>query len=353
MRFIHCADLHLDSKIDSLPSAQAKKRRLEILASFERLCEYAKNNSVTAVILAGDTFDTQKISSKTLNRFFYAIKSTPCQFLYLSGNHDENVIKSFPDLPENLYFFNDEWTEFKFGNVSIVGANPVSYGFLLDCLTLQENRKNIVVMHGQVAGYKTNEQAELISIPKLKNKNIDYLALGHYHSFSQAPIDNRGSYAYSGCLDGRGFDETGKKGFVLVEETGNGFSTEFVYFSSREFVESQYEINGEFSWWEQVDAIENSLISKYSENSLVKLILKGALKADYFKDINGLVERLNQKFFFAKVYDKTSLDINVKDFEFDKSIKGEFVRSVLNSNLSEEEKNSIIICGLNALKGEI
>ena len=352
MRFIHCADLHLDSKIDSLPKEHAKVRRQEIIASFERLCTFAKDNSVTAVIIAGDAFDTRKVSTKTLSRFFHAISKTPCDFLYLAGNHDEATIKFAQDIPNNLYFFQDDWTQFRYGNVNIVGANSVSYGILSETLSLNEQDKNIVVMHGQIAGYKSDIDAELISLPRLKNKHIDYLALGHIHSYSLEKLDNRGVFAYSGCLDGRGFDETGEKGFILLEETEKGFDSQFIPFSSRQFIEEEYVLNSEFDWWKQVDAIISTLLIKYNESSLIKLVLKGKHKADYFKDLASLTEKLNQKFFYAKVYDKTTLQIDVKDYEYDKSVKGEFVRLVFSSDLNEEQKNSIILCGLNAFKGE-
>ena len=57
-------------------------------------------------------------------------------------------------------------------------------------------------------------------------------------------------------------------------------------------------------------------------------------------------------FFFAKVYDKTELEVNLSDYEFDKSVRGEFVRAVWESDLDSQEKNKIIMCGLSALKGE-
>ena len=63
--------------------------------------------------------------------------------------------------------------------------------------------------------------------------------------------------------------------------------------------------------------------------------------------------KLTIYFFFAKVYDKTQLKVNVIDYESDKSVKGEFVRAVCESDLSSEQKNKIIACGLSALKGEI
>ena len=57
MKFIHCADLHIDSKIKTLPSDKSKIRREEIIRTFERLTDYAAENGVTAVIIAGDMFD--------------------------------------------------------------------------------------------------------------------------------------------------------------------------------------------------------------------------------------------------------------------------------------------------------
>ena len=53
-----------------------------------------------------------------------------------------------------------------------------------------------------------------IEVYELKNKNIDYLALGHVHKYKMEKLDNRGIYCYSGCLEGRGFDECGDKGCV-------------------------------------------------------------------------------------------------------------------------------------------
>ena len=58
MKIIHCADLHLDSNMTSnLSREQAKQRKAELLATFERMIAYAKDNSVKAVIIAGDLYE--------------------------------------------------------------------------------------------------------------------------------------------------------------------------------------------------------------------------------------------------------------------------------------------------------
>lgn len=354
MKFIHCSDLHLGSGIESMPSDKSKIRREEILRSFERLTAYATENGITAVIIAGDMFDGAKISAKTKGRVLSAIKNAKeTDFLYLSGNHDEKFAFAEEEIPENLKFFGDSWTTFKYGNVAITGVSAcdgaeIFYG----ALNLDESAVNIVALHGQIAGYKSEEKAEIISLPLLKDKNIDYLALGHIHYYSENKLDDRGVYAYSGCLDGRGFDETGEKGFVLLETEENALRREFVPFSSRKFYEARFSVSGKDDWYAFREETLNALKKEYSPDSVIKAVFTGSHKTDFEIDADGLAARLNEEFFYAKVCDKTTLDLSREDFENDKSVRGEFVRLVRDSDLSEEKKSAVIMLGLNALKGE-
>ena len=77
MRFIHCADLHLDSKMTSnLSREQAKERKMEILRTYSRMIDYAKENKIDGIIIAGDLFDTRNIrNSKKHGKGFHNVKS--------------------------------------------------------------------------------------------------------------------------------------------------------------------------------------------------------------------------------------------------------------------------------------
>ncbi len=356
MKIIHTADLHLDSKIDGIPTEKSKIRREEIIRSFERLVDFASNNNVKAIIVAGDLFDTQKISLKTRERIFGCIKNnSSIDFLYIPGNHDQlSAFSNITELPKNLIEFEDTWKSFDYDGVVISGIalNSTNKNAVYDSLFLNENKTNVVIMHGQVAGYKSSEDAEIISIPRLKGKNIDYLALGHVHSFSQGQIDERGYYAYSGCLDGRGFDELGEKGFVLLDCQQGRVKSEFIPFSSRILYEYTFNVGEYESFYQLLQGVVKKLQAEIDSKSLVKVILKGEHSVDFLIDTFSLSSRLNEMFFFAKVYDKTELKISLEDFQYDKSIKGEFVRSVWQSDMPIEQKNKVIKCGLSALKGE-
>lgn len=356
MKFIHCADLHLDSAFSSLPREIAKIRKEEILTTFEKLCDYATENVVRAVIIAGDTFDTSKVTLKVKSRFYNAIrKNGKVDFLYLSGNHDMAVIDEQDDIPPNLKIFTDSQKTFEYENVSITGVNFNAFNgsSVYDTLRLDKNRLNVVVMHGQVAGYKSNEKAQVISLPRLKDKGIDYLALGHIHEYSKGTLDDRGEFAYSGCLDGRGFDETGDKGFVLLETSGNKIESKFVKFCSRVLREVSFDVTSFNSQFEILENLEKFLTENFSERDLIKVLLVGERSVETDVDKDFIASKLLNKFFYIKAYDKTNLKINVSDFEDDKSIRGEFVRAVLGSDKTEEEKKQIILCGLKALRGEI
>jgi DNA repair exonuclease SbcCD nuclease subunit len=355
MKIIHCADLHLNSALSSLPSDKAKTRREEILANFERLCDYAKNNQVKAVIIAGDLFDTSKVTNKVMGRVLYAISNCPnTDFLYLSGNHDNDLFLNVENLPSNFKMFTTDWTYFSYEDVVIAGVSFNSFNTLTvyDNLKLSNQTLNVVVMHGQIAGYKNTEPAEVISLPRLVGKNIDYLALGHVHFYADGKLDERGEYAYSGCLDARGFDETGDKGFVLLEVENGKFSKRFIPFATRSFVEFTYDVTDKTSPFYVQEEIFNTVTNQVNSNSAIKIVLKGQAIPELDLDLDSLNNRLNKYFFYAKIQDKTTLKINIEDYKYDKSLKGEFVRTVLSTPLTEEEKSQIVMCGLRALKGE-
>ncbi len=355
MKFIHCADLHLNSYMETLPLEISKTRREEVLRTFEKMCEYAKENGITAVIISGDFFDKNTVSKQLLLRVKNAIlKACNVEFLYLPGNHDNDILNLLEDFPKNLKIFKKDWTYFSFGNVVICGASgsDIKEDLLIDKLNLSAGNFNIVSLHGRVAGYNSKEDASTISIPKYKNKNINYLALGHYHSYSNEKLDERGYFGYSGCLDGRGFDETGEKGFVLInEENGNATYT-FVPFCSRQFIEYKIDLSSYVNFFEAKDAIFNILVNEFNKTSLIKVVLTGEVSNDFNIDLVSLNHLLNEYFFYAKVVDKTILKINALDFQYDKSIVGEFVRAVLGSDIKEEDKSKVIALGLKALRGE-
>ncbi len=355
MKIIHCSDLHLDSKMETnLSSIKAKERKQEILNTFERMVSYAADNDVEAIIIAGDLFDSSRITNSTKVRVLNTIgKNKKIKFLYLCGNHDENnFISLLEERPSNLLVFDKRWTTFEVGNVKISGItlDENNCNAIYDSLNLKPDEINIVVLHGQISSYNSKDKAENINLTKLKNKNIDYLALGHIHEFLKENLDKRGVYCYSGCLEGRGFDECGEKGFVLLDIDEKSIKAEFVPFAKRQLVELAFDITGFDNWFDIEDAIiEQS--KKISKDNLLKVTLKGKYEIKLDKHIEMLEQKL-EKFYFVKVKDESILSVKPKDVEKDISLRGEFIRKVLESNLTDLEKERTILVGLKSLLGE-
>ena len=58
MKFIHCADIHLGSKMEAkLPKDKADERKLEVRAAFDRMIDHAVKNGISVILLSGDVFD--------------------------------------------------------------------------------------------------------------------------------------------------------------------------------------------------------------------------------------------------------------------------------------------------------
>lgn len=355
MKIIHCSDLHLDSKFDYLDSQKAIERRGDILRSFERLCDYADKNGICAVIISGDLFDSNKFLKRTVERLAYIFnKYSKIFFLYVYGNHDSDAdFVKVGDFPSNFICFGNEFSSYRFDNVVIGGIslNSVNCRSFYEKINFSKNDYNILALHGESVNYKNNSKDSVISLPDLQNKNIDYLALGHYHSYSCEKLNERGVCVYSGCLEGRGFDETGDKGFVLIDTDNIDNKFSFVDFCFKKYYELTYSVKDYERWLDLRNKILKD-VSIYKSNSLLKIVLTGERSADFFIDKSELTSHLISDFYYVKVEDKTIVEISKKDYENDKSVKGEFIRLVLESDLDIQQKNKIIACGLNALNGE-
>jgi DNA repair exonuclease SbcCD nuclease subunit len=362
MKIIHCADLHLDSKMTAnLNKEQAKERKNEILRTFVHMVEYADANGVEVILIAGDLFDTRNVSATVRNTVKDTILSHPdIDFLYLKGNHDnDNFLSKLEEIPANLKLFGNEWITYEYlgGRLLVTGlelkADNQAYAY--NSLVLPQDTCNIVTLHGQLADYAGKDHAETISLNALKNKNIDYLALGHVHSFKSDRLDARGVYCYSGCLEGRGFDECGPKGFVLldIDEETLAIKSKVISCSARTLYTIPVDVTGVLSTNETAKRIEQEINRcHYASGSLVKIDLQGELDVECELNLDYLQDLFADYYYCVKIDNRTRLKVRYEDYRKDESLKGEFVRLVLDSDLSEEQKSEVIRCGIMALSGE-
>lgn len=361
MKIIHCADLHLDSKMNSnFDKIKAKERKGEILHTFERLVEYASEQEAEAILIAGDMFDTRNISASVRNTVLFCIKEHPLiTFYYLRGNHDaDNFLSGLEHIPENLKLFGSQWLSYRQGGIVISGVelSHENAGSAYVSLVLNAQEFNIVMLHGQETESNSKDKALNIQLKALKNKGIDYLALGHIHGYKKGALDGRGTYCYPGCLEGRGFDECGSHGFVVmdIDPSSRTYTHTFVPFARRTLYAITVDVTGCDTTALIVARISSSLQEAgCSKEDLVKIILTGTLDVECEKDVDYLLARFSDQYYFVKIYDNTYLKIETEAYLLDKSLKGEFARLVMEDpSISEEDKKRIIRYGFQAIAGE-
>ena len=347
LKMIHCADIHLGSKIEAkLPKAKAEERRGELRATFQRMVDYAKREGVRAILLSGDVFDSDRPLKRDKEFFYDVVKGNPeIDFLYLRGNHDGEESYVEEGL-KNLKTFLGEWSAYTYEDVTVSGLemskeNALSF---YTTLRLNEEKINVVLLHGQTA---TATGVDKIHLGKLADKHIDYLALGHIHSYEEGKLDDRGRYAYSGCLEGRGFDEMGEKGFVLLEIDGS-INTRFVPFAKRTIHEVTVDVSDTDTSYAAYQKVKKTV--EFSLDNLYRINLIGEISYDNERLAEDTENLLSSLCYFVSVKDKTLRKFNVEDYAGDVSLRGEFIRSVSSrSDWSEERKQKVIALGLKAL----
>ena len=362
MRILHCADIHLDSPFRRLDDPEKKKmRRQELVMAFRGMLEDAADSRVSAVIIAGDLFDQTKVSAFSKNAVLTEIKDHPeMTFYYLKGNHDKNdIFMEEENLPGNFYMFDDSWTTYDLGEgIKLTGAELTlaNSGTLYSELMLDMDDFNIVTMHGQESVSMAGDRTEIVSIKDLRNKNIDYLALGHIHSYKFEELDKRGSYCYPGCLEARGFDETGVHGYMILDINGKTHEVRVERRCNpiRRVLENEVDITGLMNTSDIIAKMEKDISKmRISDSDLLKIFLTGEVDPDCEKNLDYIGLRFASRFFDFKLKDTTRIRLDFDSYRLDRSLKGEFVRAVeANESLTDSEKKEIIKIGILALKGE-
>jgi len=243
IKFIHCADLHLDSPFQGffdLPEEMLAQVRDSTFQAFERVIQQAIHHEVDFVLIVGDLFDQDGRSLKAQVRLRKGFEKLHEQGInvYLShGNHD-HLGGSFYSIeyPENVHIFNGEAvTSFPFYKMEEKRAEI--YGFSYEQRAVTEPKAeeftpssedvfHIGMLHGSLATNTDHDVYAPFRIEDLYQRGLDYWALGHIHKRQQ--LSDEPPILYSGNIQGRHRNESGEKGCYLVELTETGHTLQFL-----------------------------------------------------------------------------------------------------------------------------
>lgn len=349
VKVLHCADLHFDTPFKELSKEVSDTSKNELLEVFKNIIDLAIDENIEVLLIAGDVFDNLTVNKNTLFFISDQIKRIKNIKVFISpGNHDPYNEKSFYGMinwPENVYIFKGdmEFKEVKELNLIVWGAgfrNNYENETLLRGINVDNNKINIMLLHGEITSTNSKNEYNPIYINDIYKSNVDYIALGHRHKFSGILKEGMTTYAYSGCPQGRGFDESGEKGVIIGEVYKGGTDLRFFPVYKRKYVTKEIDITDTNNYDEVVFKVLSDLSDEEIYKNFYKIILKGELKEHFKLRENLLIEKLKNKFYYIKMINYTSIGVNLEELSKDYSIKGKFISKILEKlkDASDDDK---------------
>jgi len=227
-RFLHAADIHLDSPLRGLAGQEGNavaRVRTATREALDMLVGLAIEEKVDFLVIAGDLYDGDWRDYKT-GLFFAAqmgrLNKAGIPVYLLHGNHDaESQITRRLELPDNVHVFGARKPEtFALDELKVAlhgqsfRQRDITDNLVPDYPAPVSGAFNIGVLHTGLGGMGGHENYAPCAIEDLTNKGYDYWALGHVHQ--AGVLSEKPHVVFPGNLQGRHARETGAKGASLV-----------------------------------------------------------------------------------------------------------------------------------------
>ena len=345
LRILHAADLHLDSPFDGLTAAKAAVRRSEQRELMSALVKLAASEEADLLLLSGDLLDGGTAFRETGEQLVAALQEAPCPVFIAPGNHDYYSDRS-PyarlKLPEQVRVFTKNAIRF----YSVPGCDARVYGAAFtdrSCGPLlrgfHAERKdgiyNLLCMHGEFGNPASPYNP--VTAEDLAASGIDYVALGHVHQASGLRKSGNTWYAWPGCPEGRGFDETGDKTVNLITLEGNNASLELRSIARRRYYALSLDVTGK----DPLLLIHTSLPDDPSED-VYRIVLTGS--CEHSPDLRRLHRNLDGMFFSLQLLDRTEPPKDLWESAGDDTLRGLFLaklRARYDAAQDDEQKRRI------------
>ena len=240
--------------------------------------------------------------------------------------------------PENVHVFTeDALTKFDFPqyDCTVYGAAftgpSVPDGSVLDGFTAPDDgRVHLLVLHGDLGG--KNGPYRPLSEEQLAATGADYAALGHQHAFSGLHRAGDTYYAYPGCIEGRGFDETGEKGVLCGTVSPGRAALQFVPFGRR-----RYEILTVDVTDSEPLAAVSAALPRDTEQDIYRILLAGETEEPI--RLERLRQELADRFYALELRDQTRMKQDIWARCGDDSLRGLFLQKMRQAYDTADDEN--------------
>ena len=345
MRILHAADLHLDSAFAGLAEEKAALLRQESRDILRRMVDWANDHAVDVMLLSGDLFDSDRMYSQTARTLAPALARFRGRIFLSPGNHDFYAPGSgydAVDWPENVHIFTSRRPQtvlLRSLNASVTGAafTAAEEWEPFDGASFSGGDAPIRlgVLHGEV----TRGESKYRAIPpaEIEKTNLTYLALGHVHRCAGVQRAGNTAYAYPGCLPGRGFDETGDKGFLYGEITPEKVELEFIPFAPRRY----QSVTADITDRDPADAVRQALDPDCGQD-ICRVLLTGSRRENF--SLSALTSELSGLCAALELTDETYPEEDVWARCGEDSLRGLFLQNLRAryDGADEDEKRQLL-----------
>lgn len=286
-RFIHTADIHLDSplhRLEAYDGAPKETIRRASRRALENLIDLALAESVDFILIAGDLFDGDWKDYHTGLYFISQIRrlrDAGIRVFIVAGNHDAagQMTRHLP-YPDNVHVFSPRKPETITIETIKTAIHGQSFAISAVCDNLAVSYPeplggyfNIGLLHTSLTGRPGHENYAPCTLSDLAARGYDYWALGHVHRFEIAggsPV-----VVFPGCIQGRHVRETGPKGCVLVTvHDGSPPETIFYPVDVIRWESIHLDLTVAASPEQALDVLKDRLEALVAENDPVPLIVR-------------------------------------------------------------------------------
>jgi DNA repair protein SbcD/Mre11 len=362
MKFLHAADIHLDSALRGLEKyegAPVEEIRSATRRAFDNLIAFAIDEEVDFVLLVGDLYDGDW---KDYNTGLYFVErmgrlqEAEIPVFIVKGNHDAaSQITNHLRLPENVNVFSTRKPErivLKGLDVAIHGQSFADRAVTDDISQAYPQGDpqlfNIGLLHTCLDGKPGHDPYAPCTVDGLRSKGYQYWALGHIHKREEVSQDPW--IVFPGNIQGRHMRETGPKGCTLVT-VNNGAITEVIHHDLDVLRWSLCEVD--VTTCENIDdvydrvrgALQGALDSAEGRSVAARLVLQGAcpvhsrLHAEaehWIQEYRALATGLSGgEIWLEKVLFKTQPSISIDNLLLHDDALGSLLRSIRDMELNE------------------
>jgi DNA repair exonuclease SbcCD nuclease subunit len=302
IRLLHMADVHLGRAFGYL-GERASEHQQRLLRAFERALETASQQGCDAVLIAGDLFDSPRVSSQWVDRALDRLSAVRCPVLVLPGNHDPVERHPFRErkLPSNLHFLSQaQRYELPSLDLSVV-ACPAGTAREWERLLQREPNgapHQIAMIHGSMP---TPDGPGELNKTMVARSGLDYIALGDWHSPQDFSAEGVTCW-YSGAPEMIMPDQQLPGRVLIVElERGQPARVQAVPTGAARYPDGGRELEVDLSRFEDSQSLVGAIQARLTPETVVSLRLVGQWNGAEPLEPMELQERLQAFCLWIKV----------------------------------------------------